>query len=141
MSSLKLSFGAALFSMSFLNPQEVQGVLNSLKESHTTHPDTAGDIPRLLPGAPGSLSERLKPQGKGLRLTLRFLCRLSTKGAIWRAARWYDWLKLACGVWVSIRCAVCVCRKERNGKRTGHHYAYPLSGSRHSVGKAGQNYE
>lgn len=63
MSSLKLIFGAALFSMSFLNPQEVQGVLNSLKESHITHPDTAGDIPRLLPGAPGSLSERLKPQG------------------------------------------------------------------------------
>ncbi|RDK36535.1 Aldo/keto reductase [Aspergillus phoenicis ATCC 13157] len=102
MSSLKLIFGAALFSMSFLNPQEVQGVLNSLKESHITHPDTAGDIPRLLPGAPGSLSERLKPQDKGLRLTLRFLCRLSTKGAIWSAARWYDWLKLACGVWVSI---------------------------------------
>lgn len=69
----KLIFGAASFGMDFVNPEDVQEVLNYLKEKNITHLNTAGRYPPTSPGRSEELVGKTKAVSQGFTVDTKIL--------------------------------------------------------------------
>lgn len=73
MGSPKLIFGAASFGMSFVSLEDVQEVLDCLKENNITHLDTAGRYPPTSPGRSEELLGETKAAAQGFTIDTKIL--------------------------------------------------------------------
>ena len=73
MGSPKLIFGTALFGMNFVNLDDVQEVLDCLKENNITHLDTAGRYPPTSPGRSEELLGETKAATQGFTIDTKIL--------------------------------------------------------------------
>ena len=69
----KLIFGAASFGMNFIDPENVQGVLDYLKENNVTNLDTAGRYPPTSPGRSEELIGATKAASQGFTVDTKIL--------------------------------------------------------------------
>lgn len=69
----KLIFGAASFGMNFVDLEDVQKVLNYLKENNITHLDTAGRYPPTTPGRSEELLGETKAVSQGFTIDTKIL--------------------------------------------------------------------
>lgn len=83
----KLIFGAALFGVNFANPEDVQEVLDYLKENNITHLDTAGRYPPTLPGRSEELIGETDAASQGFTIDTKILALApDQRGGIERSA-------------------------------------------------------
>lgn len=83
----RLIFGAASFGMNFVNPEDVQEVLNYLKENNITHLDTAGRYPPTSPGRSEELLGETKAVSQGFTIDTKILTLyLDHRGELERSA-------------------------------------------------------
>ncbi|KAI9927519.1 hypothetical protein MW887_003137 [Aspergillus wentii] len=73
MGNPKLIFGAASFGMNFVNLEDVQEVLDYLKENNVTHLDTAGRYPPTSPGRSEELIGETKASSQGFTVDTKIL--------------------------------------------------------------------
>lgn len=71
--SPKLIFGAASFGMNFVSPEEVQEVLDFLKQNNIIHLDTAGRYPPNSPGRSEELIGETKAASQGFTIDTKIL--------------------------------------------------------------------
>ena len=69
----KLIFGAASFGMNFVSLEDVQEVLDYLKENNITHLDTAGRYPPTSPGRSEELLGETKAASQGFTIDTKIL--------------------------------------------------------------------
>lgn len=69
----KLIFGAASFGMNFVDLENVQEVLNYLKENNVAHLDTAGRYPPTSPGRSEELIGETKAASQGFTIDTKIL--------------------------------------------------------------------
>lgn len=69
----RLIFGAALFGMNFANREDVQEVLDYLKENNITHLDTAGRYPPTSPGRSEELIGETDAASQGFVIDTKIL--------------------------------------------------------------------
>ena len=73
MGNPKLIFGAASFGMNFVELENVQEVLDYLKENNVTHLDTAGRYPPTSPGRSEELIGETKAASQGFTVDTKIL--------------------------------------------------------------------
>lgn len=73
MGNPKLIFGAASFGMNFVNFEDIQEVLDHLKENNITHLDTAGRYPPTSPGRSEELIGETKAASQGFTIDTKIL--------------------------------------------------------------------
>lgn len=73
MGNPKLIFGAASFGMNFVNLEDIQKVLDYLKENNITHLDTAGRYPPTSPGRSEELIGETKAALQGFTIDTKIL--------------------------------------------------------------------
>ena len=69
----RLIFGAASFGMNFVSLEDVQEVLDYLKENNITHLDTAGRYPPTSPGSSEELLGETKAASQGFTIDTKIL--------------------------------------------------------------------
>ncbi|PLB49820.1 aflatoxin B1 aldehyde reductase-like protein [Aspergillus steynii IBT 23096] len=80
MSHPKLIFGAASFGMNFLSTEEVQEVLDFLKQNNIMHLDTAGRYPPTSPGRSEELIGETKAASQGFTIDTKILTQTANEG-------------------------------------------------------------
>ncbi|KAI9038214.1 aldo/keto reductase family protein [Aspergillus affinis] len=80
MGNPKLIFGAASFGMNFVSPEEVQEILNFLKQNSITDIDTAGRYPPTSPGRSEELLGETKAASQGFTIDTKILTQTANQG-------------------------------------------------------------
>ncbi|KAK1146787.1 hypothetical protein N8T08_002548 [Aspergillus melleus] len=80
MGSPKLIFGVASFGMDFVSPDEVQEILDFLKQNKIIYIDTAGRYPPTAPGRSEELLGEAKAANQGFTIDTKILTQTTNQG-------------------------------------------------------------